>query len=239
MPDPKVTLETATPKRKNSPIKLEDIYNLNVEIGDNLRKIKNDVAEIKSFNGIIDKRTKVLEECCEKLKEKSVKIDQRLNAMEQLNLKSRMEIKGISENELENVDDMKAFVVEILRKFKVTGSENLIQRAYKKVIHAPHPFSLIIVWFNNEDEKERIMREKFENQKRHKIKSDIYFNHCLTNFNRALYTKALKSKSTIGMEMVFIRNGKIAMKQNRQSKPLFIHTFEELDMLLFPKTTEN
>lgn len=230
---PKVTSELSTPiKRKNSPIKLEDIYELNLSIGNDLRVIKSDVAELKSFSGAILSRTQVLEENYEKIKERCEQVDLRLNSIEQHNLRFRMEIKGVDESAVEKVKNWKAYVVEILSKFNVRCEEDKIERAYRKMVNTTRPFSLIVVWFYDENEKIRVMKEKFDHQKKNSIRSDIYLNHCLTSYNRALYTKALKVKSMLGMEMVFIRNGRITMKQNHQSKPFFVSAFEDIDKLL-------
>lgn len=236
MPHPKVTSDLSTPqtsKRKNSPIKLEDIYELNVSINDSMRSIKADLAEVKNLTISTAKRTQVLEENFEKLRVKSDQMEKRIIGLEQSKLRSRMEIKGVDKSALEKVKNWKVFVVDMLRKFEVKCDQDKIERAYKKVVNTKtSSFPLIVVWFKDEDEKERIMREKFDYQKKNQIKSDIYLNHCLTNYNRALYTKVLKVKAKIGIEMVFVRNGKVTIKENRSSIPISLHTFEELEKLM-------
>jgi hypothetical protein len=120
--------------------------------------LNNDVAKVKSVTDSIGTRI-------HELKENYVKVEKRCLMM-MINLRHRMEIKGLSESELENVKDWKAFVVEILRKFKVRCEEEKIERAYKKVVNTVNLFSLIVVWFYDEGEKNRVMREKFEYQKK-------------------------------------------------------------------------
>lgn len=220
-----------TPKRKNSPIKLEDIYDLNVTIMNQTMEIRKEVAELKTLTGNIEHRTKMVEEDCGKLRERADKCESQLNAMAQLNLRKRMEIKGVPQSDLVNVKDWKKYVIELLRKFSVVCEESKIEKAYKWKVDTANPFQLIIVWFHDETEKDRIMWEKFDNQKKHKIKSEIYLNHCLTKYNRALYTKALKVKSEIGMEKVFVKNGKIKMKQNKQSEAVVVRNFEDIEKL--------
>jgi hypothetical protein len=127
-----------TPKRKNSPIKLGDIYDLNVtiknqgvEIKSQTMELRKEVAELKILAGNIEQRTQTVEEDCGKLRERVDKCDSQLNAFAQFNLRKRMEIKGVPESDLAKVKDWKNYVIELLRKFNVTCKESEIEKAYK------------------------------------------------------------------------------------------------------------
>lgn len=232
MADPNVT-SVSLSKRKNSPVTLEDIYNQNVQIKNDTQLIGSELSELKKNLTATDSRVHNLELNSQKSEERLKKADLRLNALEQFNLRKCMEIKGVSENDLRNINDIRVFVINLLRKFEVQCEVSKIEKAYKKTVHtAKPPFALIVVWFNSDDEKSRVMSEKYNNEKIKNIKSGIFLNHALTAYNRALYTKTLSIKSQIGMNMVFIRNGNVTVKENRDSRPKFIRSFEDIDQML-------
>lgn len=98
-----------TPKRKVSPVKLEDIYNQNVDTQKNVKEIKSSIDEVKACINQIDRRVHSLEESDKKINVKLSVNDCRLNDLEQYNKRKCMEIKGIDSNELNEVSDMKSY----------------------------------------------------------------------------------------------------------------------------------
>lgn len=229
--------ETPLQKRKNSPVKLEDIYSQNVgiqkqnetiqqqnettrrqnviiqqqmetnrqqnetilrqnsEIKSDLQIVKSSIVKLEDNVKLIDKRVVVLEEKVEAIVKNQNATDLKLNAIEQYQKRKCLEIKGVTSQELDSVDDMKSFVINLLMKLKVNVSASQIEKAYKVTIRsAKPPLPLIIVWFNSEEEKIRVMKEKFENEKEKSVKSGIFLNHALTIY--ALLNKALERVST-------------------------------------------
>lgn len=153
--------------------------------------------------------------------------------MEQFKLQNCMEVKGLKENDIKEVTDLKKFAVQLLRKLNVTCDPNQIVKAYAQTIKdGQSTLPLINIWFSNEEEKVRIMTEKAQYEINHNLKSGIFFNHALTRYNRALLNKALSIRHRVNLPIVVVRNGKINMKRDKKSKPKIIRTFEDIDELL-------
>lgn len=231
-----------TPKRKNSPVKLEDIYNQNVTIQNQNHTIINDHSEIKSSlkeitNEVASVRNRVseLEQKATESDKKQYEVDLRLNALEQVNLKCCLEIKGLNRSDLQNINDWKQFALAVLRRLGTTCEAREIKKAYKQTIFnrkENSQFELLVVWFESDLDKDRVMNEKIEYEKQQKIKSNIFLNHALTKYNRILLNKARDVKAQTCMPIVTFRNGKVRVKAKKEDKPRIIHSLEDLDELV-------
>jgi hypothetical protein len=240
---PNVTSDGTT-KRKNSPVKLEDIYNQNIEIqnqnvqlGHQNVKIINEISSVRTDLTSIDKRVHDIEKNVEKYDEKFGQFDLRLNALDQYNLRNCMEIKGVHQDSVKSCSDLKKFVFELFKELKVSCVENRVEKVYSRVFPAAKkPLCIIFVWFFSDEDKIKLMREKYLYESKNKIKNGIFFNHSLTPYNRSLFNKAYSVKSQLAFSSVIVKNGKIALKKNKDSKPVYLLTFDDLDQLLTRQT---
>jgi chromosome segregation ATPase len=127
-------------KRGNERLTLDDIYEQNITISEKtseeikhnkeeltseIRQIKDDLKnDIKVVKASIDNLEQNQRATCESvesvkrdvknLRDKQSQYDKRLNAFEQSELKNFMEIAGLSENDLNDINDIKKFVCDIL-----------------------------------------------------------------------------------------------------------------------------
>ncbi len=226
-----------TPKRKRSPITLEDIFNQNAankqDIMNKFDGLAKNIAEVTKTVSMVEDRVCELENEITTLKKKLGKIEKRSNVTEQFSKRKCMEIKGVEEKELRSVTNMKEYVVSLCQKFKIKCDESQIEKAYKLKINSSRlQLNLIIVWFYDENLKASIMKQKTEYEKGSKAKSGIFFSHTLTSFNRALLNKAIEVKNDVNMPIVYVSNGKIVMKAHYKGKKNIISSFEDIGELL-------
>ena len=192
--------------------------------------------ELKDKVISVEDRMRVVEDDNEKFKDKIKAVDARINRQHQSNLKKCMEIKGLSGTEMQNVRECKQLVVTVLERLGIRCEASQIERAYKSTVPNSDPqCEVLMVWFRNIHDKERIMIEKYEIEIKGKQKSGIFLNHALTGYNRALISKARKVKEQIGMSIVNFSNGRIKMKARKGDKPTVINSFEELENLLLKR----
>ena len=219
-------------KRKTSPTTLDDIYLQNETNHQETKEIvKDSLKEISAKFTCVENRI-------EKVEQRQQKVDLRINALEQYNKMKCMEIKGLKNQGLNDNINVKDYVLSMMNFYNIKCESESIEKAY--LIRVPNVDSpLIIVWFNNEDEKIRVMTEKSKFERNAKEKSGVYFNHALTKYNRALLSKVISVKSQLGVKSVYVRNGKIVTKVNQDARPKIIESFEELERILKPQNNDS
>lgn len=231
----------------DSPVTLEDIFEQGVglksqqkELHDQTKSIVETIdtiitatSELRKEVTTVKGRMQVIEDNNEKSTEKLKAVDMKLNRQHQNNLRNCMEIKGISSTEMRNVRDWKQFTVTTIERLGGQCETSQIEKAYKTTVpNSEPPCDVLIVWFRNYEDKERIMMEKYEKETKSQRKSGIFLNHALTGYNRALISKARKTKNQLCMSIVNFSNGRIKMKGKKGDRPTVINSFEELDTLL-------
>lgn len=218
-------------KRKHSPIKLEDIYDRIVSLDDRIAKLdtKFDIQATRQDNA--DQKLINLESEFCKISDKQVKCDLRLNSLEQKYLNNLMEIKGVKDVDNLNAEECKNHVDKIMNEYKIKFNSNDIVSAYVKKINTKEKksFCVIMVKFSCEEIKISVMKQKAANRKQHE---EIFFEHALTPYNRALFNKARSVRNELNLPIVYYRDEKIMLKNKKEDKPIIVRSFEGLDKLL-------
>lgn len=218
-----------TPKRKHSPIKLEDIYDQNVGIQKDLRWLVESQRET-------NRTVEVIKNDVDIIKHKQSVNDMRLNIIEQNNLSKLMEIKGIERSALEKVNNLKGYVIDLFASYDIKCSDESIESVYVKDVRTKNAsYSVIIVNFTNEPAKKSVMLKKISK----KDEKNLFFNHVLTAYNRALLYKAKKVGKETNLSFVSFRDGKVHMKKDRGSRSVIIRCFEDIDELASRNTANN
>lgn len=224
--DDQITAET--PKRKLSPIKLDDIYDQNIDLKNDLRSLVSAINNIQQVQQDTNNQVGVIKSDVKKIKEKQSVNDIRLNILEQNNLSSLMEIKGVEKKSLEKINDLKGYLINLFASYDFVCSEGQIEYAYVKEVKSKGgQVSVIIVKFINEVIKKNLMINKFKKKDERKL----FFNHVLTSYNRALLGKAKSVGKELNLPMVSFRDGKVHMRKDRESRSIIIRSFNDFEEL--------
>lgn len=217
-------------KRKNSPVRLEDIYDQNVNIISQNKVISDKIENLVKKQDKTDEIIKKCENKITKLSDRQIKIDTRINTLEQIQLSCVMEIKGVKDEI--NKSEIKNYVCNLINSYGADYDQSVIEYAYQKSIkpkmNEKNKFMIITVKFINDYVKNDIMKKKFSV----KNEKGIYFEHALTPYNRSLLMKARSVRKELNLPIVFFRDGKIHMKQKKEDKSTLIRTFEDIEKIL-------
>lgn len=235
MSDESVYVPERNQKRKNSPIKLDDIYDLNLtmrkEMVEQNVAIHGTLIKLEKGQVSVNNQVERLNREVSGVKERQGICDMRINALEQKNIDRVMEIKGFNCDEIAAEKDIKKYVLAIFNRFGVSCAADKIESAYVKkfILKNNSASSVIVVKFYYESDKKDVMIQKYAYKGSEKF---IYFDHALTSVNRALFLKARSVRVELKMPIVYFRDGKVQMKHKKEEKAVIIRSFEDIDNLL-------
>lgn len=107
-------------------------------------------------------------------------------------------------------------------------SDEQIEYAYVKEVRTKGGLiSVIIIKLINEVIKKNLMIKKFSK----KEENNLFFNHVLTSYNRALLGRAKVIGKGINLPLVTFRDGKVLMRKDRESRSIIIRSFNDIDEL--------
>lgn len=189
-------------------------------------------AQMSKFDDLSEKVTTQIEKVNKGLEKVSDRVDRHdkdidflkrhVNDMEQEKLAADIEITGIAKADIDkHQQNLTAFAREVIASFGIQFDHAVVQHAFVRTV-AKANFSVIVVMLSSVEAKTHIMKKKREAENPRKI----FFDHRLTNMNRALVTATRKAMKESGWK-VFVNRGRIFIASDNEKHRIV--SFEDIE----------
>lgn len=212
-----------------------------IQLNKNILELQKDMKEVKvSVQFISDKYDKIIEEIKGlkdlkanqiKVEDKLVKLEDRVNELEQYSRCRNLEIRGVEECANENLKQVIVKIASKVGEMGIVESDiDVVHRIGNMNNRTPKD---IIVQFKDRESRNKLLLRKKERLMSKEVtegRNDnvVYINEHLTSFNKQLLWQAKIRSRERNFKFVWSKEGKIFVRKHEKEKALRIKTEEDL-----------
>lgn len=191
--------------------KLDQVLSNQVTTNNSLQALNNRVSELEK--SLLEKDKVIL------------KLEYKINTLEQNEKSCYVEISGVQKEKEENVENV---VHDIASALHIDLNLLDIENAYRKPSNHNLDKPLIIVEFASRRKRDEFFKKRGKIEyKNHRI----HINESLTAYNRKLFWESRMKGKELGYRFIWTSHGRIFCKKDEQGKKIQVKCFEDLTFL--------